>query len=41
MGFDMGATRKTDNQIGFEVNFWAKPFYEATTGRETILKVCN
>jgi len=41
LGFDMGATKKTDNQIGFEVNFWANPFFVSTTGRETILKVCN
>jgi hypothetical protein len=41
LGFDMGATKKADNQIGFEVNFWANPFFVSTTGRETILKVCN
>ena len=41
--FDMGATKKgaPDHQIGFEVNFWALPFYSSTTKRETILKVCN
>lgn len=41
LGFDMGATKKSDNQAGFEVNFWASPFFVGTTGRETILKVCG
>jgi hypothetical protein len=32
---------KSEGAAGFELNFWALPFYSSTTSRQPILKVCN
>lgn len=37
----MGPTKKSDGQPGFEINFWALPFYSGSTKTVTIFKACN
>ena len=41
LDFPMGATKKSDGAIGFELNFWALPFFSTQTKKEPFLKVCN
>lgn len=33
----MGLIKKSNNEAGYELNFWAMPIYDSTTGSKTIM----